>query len=62
MGMEDAVRERLKRMMVASLGPSTTQALAELGLVPDFEPSHPKMGILVSEAGSQAARILQSKL
>jgi uroporphyrinogen-III synthase len=48
-------------MMVASIGPSTSEALGELGIRPDFEPSHPKMGILVSEAAREARRILQSK-
>ena len=61
MGTADTVKNHLKRVVVASIGPSTTEALAELGIVPDFEPSHPKMGILVSEAAAEAQRILQSK-
>jgi uroporphyrinogen-III synthase len=59
--VEEALRRRLKRMVVASIGPSTSEALADLGIVPDFEPSHPKMGILVAEASVQARQILQSK-
>jgi uroporphyrinogen-III synthase len=61
MEMEDAVRRALGRMVIASIGPSTSGALAEFGIRPDFEPSHPKMGILVSEAAQQARQILQSK-
>jgi uroporphyrinogen-III synthase len=61
MGLEEAVRGRMKRAVVASIGPATSESLADLGLVPDFEPSHLKMGILVREAASEARRILQLK-
>lgn len=62
LGLEEAVRRQLQHhMAVASIGPSTTEALADLGIVPDFEPSHPKMGWLVKEAAAEARRILQSK-
>jgi uroporphyrinogen-III synthase len=61
MNLETAVGSQLKHTMLASIGPSTSEALADLGLRPDFEPSHPKMGILVREAAAQAHRILQSK-
>lgn len=52
---------RLDRVMIASVGPSTSASLADYGLRADFEPSHPKMGFLVSEAASQAARIVEAK-
>ena len=61
MGLEDAVRLACKRIVIASIGPTTSETLAELGLPPDFEPSHPKMGLLVNEAAQHARRILQSK-
>jgi uroporphyrinogen-III synthase len=61
MRIEEAMRSGLKRAVVASIGPVTSEALADLGLVPDFEPSHPKMGILVQETASEARRILQLK-
>ena len=61
MGLEDAVRRACKRLVIASIGPTTSETLAELGLPADFEPSHPKMGLLVNEAAQQARRILQSK-
>ena len=51
----------LRRAIVASIGPTTSEALREQGIPPDFEPSHPKMGILVTEALQQAPGILQSK-
>jgi len=51
----------LRRMVVASIGPTTSEALEEIGLKADMEPSHPKMGILVKEAGEQAAAVLEAK-
>ena len=44
----------LRRAFVASIGPTTTEALEEFGVKPDFEPSHPKMGFLVREAAENA--------
>jgi uroporphyrinogen-III synthase len=60
-GIEAQALTALRRGVIASIGPSTTETLAEFGLKPDLEPSHPKMGFLVNEAGSQAAGILASK-
>ena len=60
-GLEDQVRAQLQRMVVASVGPTTTETLREHGLPVDFEPSHPKMGFLVSETSQRAQEILQSK-
>ena len=48
-------------MVIASVGPSTTETLLEHGLEPDLEPSHPKMGWLVNETAARARQILQSK-
>ncbi len=60
-GLEDAARQALGRMVVASVGPTTSETLAEFGIQADLEPSHPKMGFLVNETASQAAGILESK-
>ena len=63
----ETMRERepllaaLRRMVVVSVGPSTTEELQRQGITPDLQPSHPKMGILVSEAAAAAARLLASK-
>ena len=59
--VEDAVRQACRRVVIASIGPTTSETLAELGLAADFEPSHPKMGLLVNEAAQQARQLLQSK-
>jgi len=61
MGLEDAVRLACRRLVIASIGPTTSETLTEFGLPADFEPSHPKMGLLVNETAQQARRILQSK-
>jgi uroporphyrinogen-III synthase len=61
-GLESATRNALRKMVVASVGPSTSETLRELGIEPDFEPSHPKMGFLVNEAGVKARGILNAKL
>jgi uroporphyrinogen-III synthase len=61
MNCEDTARAALQRMMIASIGPTTSETLAELGVPADFEPSHPKMGFLVNESGANAAHILASK-
>jgi uroporphyrinogen-III synthase len=51
-GIGPAVLERLREMFIGSIGPTTTEALEEFGLRPSLEPSHPKMGFLVREAGT----------
>jgi uroporphyrinogen-III synthase len=60
-GLESGARRAVERMVVASVGPSTTEMLRELGIPPDFEPSHPKMGFLVNETAAHARAILESK-
>lgn len=60
-GLEDYVRMALTKMLVASVGPATTEALEENGIHPDFEPSHPKMGVLVQETAERAQALLKGK-
>jgi uroporphyrinogen-III synthase len=48
-------------MAIISIGPTTTERLREYGLDPDMEPTHPKMGYLVSEAAQHSAEILRRK-
>jgi uroporphyrinogen-III synthase len=62
LGLEQDVRASLSRMVIASVGPTTSATLRELGIEPDIEPSHPKMGFLVNEAGARAREILDAKL
>jgi uroporphyrinogen-III synthase len=60
-GIEAEVMAGLRRLVIASVGPSTSETLREHGLEPDLEPSHPKMGWLVNETSERASQILQSK-
>ena len=57
----EAIAEALRRIVIASVGPTTTETLAEFGLQPDLEPSHPKMGFLVNETAARAREILRTK-
>lgn len=61
MGKKAALLSALRRMVVVSVGPSTTDELHRQGITPDFQPSHPKMGILVSESAAVAPRLLLSR-
>lgn len=48
-GRAEALREALRsRVVVGSIGPTTSEALAEHGLAADITPEHPKMGHLVA--------------
>lgn len=61
MHQDDAVREGLRRMVVASIGPTTSEELRQQGLVVDLEASHPKMGFLVREAAERSPDLLRAK-
>jgi uroporphyrinogen-III synthase len=61
MNAEAALRRGLSRMAIASIGPTTSEALRRHDLVPDLEPSHPKLGILVEEAAARSAALLARK-
>jgi uroporphyrinogen-III synthase len=54
LGLEAEVRNGLQRELVASIGPTTTEALEEFGIHPALEPTHPKMGFLVKETAERA--------
>jgi uroporphyrinogen-III synthase len=60
-GVEGALRDRLSRGVVASIGPVCSEALRAEGVIPDLEPEHAKMGHLVKAAAERAARILADK-
>jgi uroporphyrinogen-III synthase len=49
-GRRDVATEALRRTFIGSIGPDCSEALRNSGLDPSFEPSHPKMGLLVREA------------
>src|SRR5215472_8252082 len=61
MKLEELMGQGLRRAIVASIGPTTSEELQRRGIRPDLEPSHPKMGFLVKETAEQAARLLAKK-
>ena len=61
MQLRDAVLDQLRRVVVASIGPTTSEELKQHGIQADMEPSHPKMGFLVREAAERAGEILRAK-
>lgn len=50
LNLEQEVVKGLNQTVVASIGPTTSEMIREYGIEVDFEPSHPKMGHLVSES------------
>lgn len=60
-GVAVPFREALGRIVICSIGPTTSESLEDMGLRADMEPSIPKMGILVKEAGEQASDIIARK-
>jgi len=57
----DAWREAARQCVIASIGPTASEALRAAGLAPDLEPSHPKMGHLVRETCAEAFDLLHRK-
>lgn len=55
LGIESAVHAGLKKTVIASIGPTTSEMLREFGVEPAMEPSHPKLGFLIKEAAEYAA-------
>jgi uroporphyrinogen-III synthase len=60
-GKVEPFRVALKRMVVASIGPTASERLRSHGWPMDLEPSHPKMGVLVKEASETAWQLLHGK-
>jgi len=60
-GVEEEMKRGLKRCVIASIGPTTSEMLDEYGIATDVTPTHPKMGFLVKETAEQAEEILCRK-
>ncbi len=54
-GIEAEMLSGLHATRIGSIGPTTSETLEEYGLKVDFEPSHPKMGLLVNELAADYA-------
>ena len=55
-------KEACRKMVVASIGPTASERLRHYDLPIDFEPSHPKMGVLVKETAEQVYPLRQAKV
>jgi uroporphyrinogen-III synthase len=60
-GKVDRFRASLKKMVVASIGPTASERLRHHEWPIDLEPSHPKMGVLVKETSEQTHPLLHAK-
>jgi uroporphyrinogen-III synthase len=61
LGLRDKVHQAFSRILIGSIGPVTSEELREHGVIPDLEPSHPKMGFLVNEAAELGPALLERK-
>jgi uroporphyrinogen-III synthase len=61
MAKSEALQRGLSRMVIASVGPLTSEELRNRGLTVDIECAHPKMGYLVREAAEKAPELLRCK-
>jgi uroporphyrinogen-III synthase len=60
-GLTQQLYRGLERMVIASVGPLTSEALSSAGLRPDIEPEHPKLGHLMVALGALAPQVLAQK-
>ena len=60
-GRQSAVIQGLRSSVIASIGPTTSEALRDLGFSVDFEPSRPKLGQLVTETAANSRRLVSRK-
>ena len=55
-------KDACRQMVIASIGPTASERLKHYDLPVDFEPSHPKMGILVKETAEQVHGLRQARI
>jgi uroporphyrinogen-III synthase len=61
MGQAEELRSAFDTIAVVSVGPTTTEELQHYGIRPDFEPSRPRMGIMINEAAQYCKKLLAAK-
>jgi uroporphyrinogen decarboxylase len=59
--LEAALRRAWPQRIIASVGPMTSQMLRAQDLGLDFEPTHPKMGVLIDELARQLPALRAAK-
>ncbi|MDA0835109.1 MAG: uroporphyrinogen-III synthase [Planctomycetota bacterium] len=60
-GKADEWKQAAARCVIVSIGPTCSEAIGDVGLHVDLEPTHPKMGWLVKETATLARAILERK-
>lgn len=53
LGIADRLPAALRKIFVASIGPTMTEMLLKHGIQPAMEPTHPKLGLFVKEAAER---------
>jgi len=61
LGCAAATLAGLRRTVIGSIGPTTSEALEEFELRAALEPSHPKMGLLVRETAEHAHELMRAR-
>jgi len=61
-GKTELFRKSCKKLVLASIGPTASERLKYYDLTVDFEPSHPKMGVLVKELSERVHALRQPKV
>ena len=60
-GLAAALSGALPEVLIVSIGPVCSEALARFKLKADFEPEHPKMGFMIGELSRAAKPLLDAK-
>jgi uroporphyrinogen-III synthase len=60
-GKTELFRDACKKLIVSSIGPTASERLKHYDIPVDFEPSHPKMGVLVKEISERVHALKQAR-
>jgi len=60
-GLTDRFLAACRALVVGSIGPTASERLKQHDILVDYEPSHPKMGVLVKELGERAVSLVEEK-
>lgn len=61
LGLEAELRAAANQLLIASIGPTASETLEQLGFPVDIEPEHTKMGTLVKVTLENGAELLEEK-
>ncbi|MCK5710158.1 MAG: uroporphyrinogen decarboxylase, partial [Deltaproteobacteria bacterium] len=60
-GSQDELKEGFKKIVIASIGPTTSETLNRFGITADYEPDSPKMGNLIREVARAGKELVRQK-